>query len=104
MNKEKDKMSLTGEAINYLQKQFPNASFIKDIILQDDGDGPYIKHWGVGSPKPTEAEINLAAASLVPKYGVPSIEEQLRLIYLDQKNGTKLFSARIDAIGTIIVV
>ena len=102
--KEKDKMSLTGESIKYLKEQFPNASFIKDIILQDDGNGPYIKHWGIGSPKPTESEINLAAASIVPKYGKPSIEEQLQLIYNDQKNGTKTFSARIDAIGTPINV
>ncbi len=74
-------MSLTGQAINYLQNQFPKASFLTDIILQDDGQGPYVKYWGVGSPQPTE-------------------EEQLHLLYEDQKNNTKTFSERIDVVGT----
>lgn len=95
--KEEKKMSLTGKAVNYLQEQFPNASFIKDIILQDDGDGPYIKYWGVGAPKPTEAELNIAAESMTPKLPKPTIDEQLVMIYNDQKNGTKTLSAAIDA-------
>ncbi len=94
--KGKNDMSLTGDAIKYLQEQFPNASFFKDIILQDDGNGPYIKHWRLGSSKPTEEELNLAAQSMVPKMPKPSIEEQLHLLYNDQKNGTKTFSERID--------
>lgn len=100
--KQDKQMSLTGEAIKYLKNQFPNASFLKDIILQDDGDGPYIKHWGIGSPKPTEQELNIAAASMVPKVQPPSIAEQLQLLYNDQKNGTKTFSERIDKIGSPI--
>ncbi len=95
-------MSLTGKAIQYLKQQYPQASFIRDIILQDDGDGrgPYIKYWGVGSPKPTEEELNAAAESMSPKIQPPSVEEQLKLLYEDQKNNTKTFSARIDAVGT----
>lgn len=93
-------MSLTGKAVLYLQKQYPNASFLTDIILMDRGEGPFIFYWGIGSPKPTEEEINAAAESMTPKWEKPSIEEQLQLLYEDQKNGTKTFSARIDAIGT----
>ncbi len=92
-------MSLTGNALQYLKEQFPNASFLKDILLQDDGQGPYIKYWGVGTPKPTEDEINRAADSLVPKIQAPTIDEQLKLLYDDQKNNTKTFSTRIDNIG-----
>lgn len=95
-------MSLTGRAINYLQQQFPNANFINDIILQDDGDGPYIRYWGIGSPKPTEEELNAAAESMVPKIQPPTIQEQLQLLYNDQKNNTKTFSKRIDDIGKTI--
>lgn len=92
-------MSLTGKAINYLQQQFPNADFIKDIVLQDDNDGrgPYIKYWGVGTPQPTEEELNAAAESMQPKLPKLTIEEQLELLYQDQKNNTKKFSAAIDA-------
>ena len=27
------------------------------VLLQDDGDGPYIKEWNVDLPKPTPEEI-----------------------------------------------
>lgn len=92
-------MSLTGEAIYYLQQNYPNASFMSDIILQDDSDGrdPYVKHWGVGTSKPTEEEINLAAESMQPKPKMPTIEDQLVMIYNDKKNGTNTFVDAIDA-------
>ena len=95
-------MSLTGKAIQYLQQQYPNANFLKDIILQDDSDGkgPYIKYWGIGSPRPTDEELNFAAESMTEKVKAPTVEEQFTLLYNDQKNNTKTFSARIDAIGT----
>ena len=93
-------MSLTGKAIAYLKEQFPNVSFLKDIILQDDGNGPYIKYWGIGSSQPTEEEINQAAESMVEKVLPPTAEELFQLLYNDQKNNTKTFSERIDAIGT----
>jgi len=95
-------MSLTGQAINYLQQQYPNASFLKDIILQDDGQGPYIKYWGIGQ-KPTEAEINLAALTMIPKLAYPTIEEQLLCLYNDQKNNTKTLVARIEASNKPII-
>jgi len=89
-------MSLTGAAINYLQQQYPDTAFLRDIILQDDGEGPYIKYWGVGGQKPTEEELNIAAESMRPKPVYPTIEEQLLMLYNDQKNGTKTFSEAID--------
>ena len=33
-----------------------------DFVLQDDGDGVYIKEWNSGSPQPSEAEIETAHA------------------------------------------
>ena len=95
-------MSLTGKSIKQLQDRYPEASFLKDIILQDDGDGkgPYIKYWGLGGVPPTEAELNAAAISMEYKWKKPSIEEQLQLLYDDQKNNTKTFSQRIDMTGT----
>ena len=90
-------MSLTGRAINYLQRQYPNSSFLQDIILQDDGDGPYIRHWGVGTPKPTEEELDIAASSMVIKTPMPTTEEKLDMIYNDMKNGTQTFVRAVDA-------
>lgn len=41
-----------------LRAKFPKANFLKDIILQDDGDGPYIKEWNIpDAAKPSKATI-----------------------------------------------
>lgn len=92
-------MSITGKTIKYLQEQYPNAILLKDIILKDDGQGPYIFYWGIGLPKPTEEELNNASNSLILKFQAPSVEERFKLLYNDQKNNTKTFSERIDNIG-----
>ena len=43
-----------------LKQLYPNADFTKDIILQDDGDGAYIKHFDTEKLgiQPTQAEID----------------------------------------------
>lgn len=33
-------------------------NFLKDVRLQDDGNGAYIKEWNLNIPKPTEAQLN----------------------------------------------
>jgi hypothetical protein len=32
--------------------------FLKDVLLQDDGQGPYIKEWNLATPKPTLEQLN----------------------------------------------
>jgi hypothetical protein len=32
--------------------------FTKDVILQDDGNGAYIKEWNLDIAQPTEAQLN----------------------------------------------
>ena len=35
------------------------VDFLNDVILQDDGEGAYIKEWNLDSPaKPTDAQLN----------------------------------------------
>ena len=34
------------------------VDFINDVILQNDGDGDYIKVWNLDSAQPTESELN----------------------------------------------
>ncbi len=34
------------------------VDFLKDLMLQDDGQGPYIKEWNLEKAKPTEAQLN----------------------------------------------
>jgi hypothetical protein len=41
-------------------KQYVNAEvdFLKDVLLQDDGQGAYIKEWNLATPKPTLEQLN----------------------------------------------
>ena len=43
-----------------LKQLYPNADFTSDIILQDDGDGVYIKHFNTAKlgTQPTQAVID----------------------------------------------
>jgi hypothetical protein len=34
-----------------------NIDFLKDVILQDDGQGAYIKKWNLNIPKPTLEQL-----------------------------------------------
>ena len=34
------------------------VDFVNDVILQDDGNGAYIKEWNLDTTQPTEAELN----------------------------------------------
>lgn len=45
--------------IDVLKIQFPNADFRSEIILQDDGNGAYIKQWNLqGISEPSQDQIN----------------------------------------------
>jgi hypothetical protein len=41
-------------------KQYVNAEvdFTSDVLLQDDGNGAYIKEWNLDIPKPTMAQLD----------------------------------------------
>ena len=39
----------------YLDRE---VNFFKDVILQDDGDGAYIKEWNVAEAQPTDEQLN----------------------------------------------
>lgn len=43
---------------------FPNAVFGKDVLLRDDGAGPFIAQWNLASPQPTDAEFDAALAQI----------------------------------------
>jgi hypothetical protein len=41
-------------------KQYVNAEvdFLKDVLLQDDGQGAYIKEWNLSIAKPTQEQLD----------------------------------------------
>ncbi|ANS04579.1 protein XkdW [uncultured Mediterranean phage] len=46
---------LSNKIRKYLDRE---VDFRKDVLLQDDGDGVYIKEWNVVETKPTDAQLN----------------------------------------------
>ena len=73
----------------YLDRE---VDFFKDVILQDDGDGAYIKEWNVAEAQPTDEQLNalesqantLEASNQVianRKAEYPSIEELVVALY-----------------------
>ena len=82
--------------------------FVKDVLLQDDGNGAYIKEWNLDIAKPTDAQLDALEtqaqtyennqqiiATRKSLYG--SWESQLEEIY---DNGIDSWKARIQQIKT----
>lgn len=47
------------DLVNILKVKYPDADFQKDIIIRDDGEGPYILEWNIHHlSKPTISQIN----------------------------------------------
>jgi hypothetical protein len=82
--------------------------FLKDVLLQDDGKGAYIKEWNLDIAKPTDAQLDALEtqaqtyennqqiiATRKSLYG--SWESQLEEIYDD---GIDSWKARIQQIKT----
>ena len=80
--------------------------FRKDVILQNDGNGVYIKEWNLDIPKPTMAQLDAfeAQANIVEsnqaqvqnrikEYG--SIAEQIEYI---TENGLDAWQSKVNSI------
>lgn len=100
-------MILTEQDIKILQIKFSEANFLKDIVLQDDGQGSYIKKWSLSAPAPTrkdldtwkqELDLQYRQQQAVSKRIYPSINEQLDMQYHDLMNGTTVWKDTITQI------
>ena len=81
-----------------------------NMILQNDGDGDYIRTWNVdGLTKPTAdqlASYETAGNTIETNAGIDatrrnqylSWEHQMEMIYKDQKNGTTTFKDHCDKV------
>ena len=80
--------------------------FLKDVRLQDDGNGAYIKEWNLDIPKPTEAQLNALEVQAkivesnqaqvqnrIKEYG--SIAEQIEYI---TENGLDAWQSKVNSI------
>ena len=50
-----------------------------DFVLQDDGNGVYIRDWLSNKPKPTTADIEIAHTEWQAEYDAEQIAKQERL-------------------------
>ena len=81
-----------------------------NIILRNDGSGDYIHTWSVdGLAKPTDEQIasyetagnaaeTNAAIDATRRTEYLSWEQQMEMIYKDQKNGTSTFKDHCDKV------
>jgi hypothetical protein len=82
--------------------------FTKDVILQDDGNGAYIKEWNLDIAQPTEAQLNALETQANDyeynqgqiqkrqiEYGSPS--EQMEFI---TENGLTAWQTKVTEIKT----
>ena len=86
------------------------VDFTTDVLLEDDGSGPYIKEWNIESvTKPTDAQLDTydTAADLherqeavraTRKAAYGSIEDQLDMQYKDKLNGTTTWDDHVAAV------
>ena len=96
---------LSSKIKKYLDRE---VDFLKDVLLQDDGDGAYIKEWNVAEVQPTEEQLdnlesqaetlennNQVIATRKKEYGTTA--EQLEYIV---ENGVSAFIEKQQQIKT----
>ena len=87
------------------------VDFSKDVMLQDDsdGNGAYIKEWNLDIAQPTAdqlASYETAANVAETNAGIDatrrtqylSWQQQMEMVYKDQKNGTTTFKDHCDKV------
>jgi hypothetical protein len=82
--------------------------FLKDVLLQDDGQGAYIKEWNLDIPKPTMAQLDAFEAQATTYENNEKIKATRKALYgawdkqLEEiyDNGIDSWKARIAQIKT----
>ena len=89
------------------------VDFLKDVILQDDGNGAYIKEWNLAIAEPTDAQLanyesagnaqELLKANLAKRI-YPKIGDQLDMLWHSIDNDAELKSKYFDFYQAILAV
>ena len=97
---------LSSKIRKYLDRE---VDFTKDVKLQDDGDGAYIKEWNVAEAQPTDEQLNafesqadeLETANQVisnRKAEYPSVQDLVAALYdTDDKAAIEAKRAEVKA-------
>jgi len=100
--------NLTNKIKAYLGR---TPDFETEVILQNDTGTDYIKEWNITSEKekPTDAQLNALSSQATALENNAKIdakrrteylpfEDQLEMIYKDQKNGTTIYKDHCDKV------
>lgn len=88
-----------------------SVDFLSDVLLQDDGNGPYIKEWNLAIAKPTDAQLasydtaadleeRQSAVRAARKAAYGDIGAQLDMQYHDNVDGTTTWKDHVAAVKT----
>lgn len=82
-----------------IQLKFPHINLDRDVIIQDDGQGLYIKKWDdTLGPKPDQAQLDVWALEVAPikqeldarqnrRNEYPAMGDQLDMLYKAMDSG-----------------
>jgi hypothetical protein len=82
--------------IEAVRRLYPSANFVRDVELQDDGEGPYLKSWNLPGGPPTDAEIDAVMAQPPPPEPITKRQALLYLLSIGKTEAN--VEAAIDAI------
>ena len=101
-------MSIVFKIEAYLGRK---PDFTEEIKLKNDGSGDYISEWNISSEKakPTNDQLNALSSQATALENTAKIdakrrteylpfEDQLEMIYKDQKNGTSTYKDHCDKV------
>ena len=101
-------MSIVFKIEAYLGRK---PDFTEEIKLKNDGSGDYISEWNISSEKanPTDDQLNALSSQATALENTAKIdakrrteylpfEDQLEMIYKDQKNGTSTYKDHCDKV------
>ena len=99
---------LDKKVIAYLGR---TPDFQTEVKLQNDGSGDYISEWNISSEKakPTDSQLNALSSQATALENNAKVDEkrrkeylswqdQMEMIYKDQKNGTTTFKDHCDKV------
>ena len=99
---------LDKKVIAYLGR---TPDFQTEVKLQNDGSGDYIKEWNISSEKakPTDSQLNALSSQATALENNAKVDEkrrkeylswqdQMEMIYKDQKNGTTTYKDHCDKV------
>lgn len=97
--------------VDIVRTLYPDVDMMKDIIIRDDGDGPYVFKWDENKygKQPTDKDLLAKGPELETQFfnlkqrearrqEYASFGEQLDMQYHDLKNGTTNWKEHIEAV------